>query len=82
MSNLTKVFKFFFFKKPVENDIRTFDRVRQNDDCDLRPTSGCKIFETFRKPDLIPDDLYKITNFGHEYEWIITSHEATGHSSN
>ena len=71
--------KFTFFS--ADHEIRTFDRVRRNPECDLRPQSQCKIFETFRKPEMIPDDLYEKTKFGHEYDWIITSSEATGKRS-
>ena len=59
-------------------DIRNFDRIRGNENCDLRKDSGCKVFQAIKKPDPIPDDIYVATKFGHEYNWVITSSESTG----
>ena len=58
-------------------DLRIFNRLRYNQNCQLR-NSSCRVFEQFQQPQPIPDDLYVKLDFENDLDWVITSQENTG----
>ena len=65
--------------------IRQFQRLRNNEVCEARK-GNCKqamdLFAThLRKPNPIPDDLYRSVNYVNDLNWMIMSSEGTGKRS-
>lgn len=63
---------------PESGHLRIFNRIRYNYNCQVRRNSSCRVFESFRQPDPIPDDLYAKTGFDNDLDWVIVSQENTG----
>ena len=61
---------------PADGRVRTFDRLRRNDDCIARG-GNCHLFGNM-KPPPIPDDIYKKIGYQVDLDWMITSSAGTG----
>ena len=73
---------YFLSSLTVYTTVRQFQRLRNNEVCEARGGDCKRVLDLFsthlRKPNPIPEDLYRGVKYVNDLNWMIMSSEGTG----